>query len=62
MGELLQLAIYRVLIRDLYPALPIRSFLIGLDGPRWLEPSDDELDAALALLARASEGDLPLFA
>jgi ATP-dependent helicase/nuclease subunit A len=59
---LLQLAIYRVLIRDLYPALPIRSFLIGLDGPRWLEPRDDELDAALALLARAPEGDLPLFA
>jgi ATP-dependent helicase/nuclease subunit A len=45
-----QLAIYRALIRDLYPALPIRCFLIGLDGPLWIEPAEVELEGALALL------------
>ena len=34
----------------LYPGRAIRSFLIGLDGPRWLEPADAELDAALSCL------------
>ncbi len=45
-----QLAIYRALARNLYPNLQVRCFLIVLDGPRWLEPSPAELDAALALL------------
>jgi ATP-dependent helicase/nuclease subunit A len=48
---LVQLAIYRLLARDLYPKLKVRCFLIGLDGPVWFEPSDAELAAALALLA-----------
>jgi ATP-dependent helicase/nuclease subunit A len=47
----LQLAVYRALLRKLYPGRPIRSFLIGLDGPRWLEPQDFELDEALSLIS-----------
>jgi ATP-dependent helicase/nuclease subunit A len=53
---LVQLAIYRALARDLYPKLEIRCFLIGLDGPVWFEPNDDELGAALALLAAQIAG------
>ena len=48
---LVQLAIYRALARDLYPGRPIRCFLIVLDGPRRLEPSEQELEAALGLIA-----------
>jgi ATP-dependent helicase/nuclease subunit A len=48
---LVQLAIYRALARDLYPGRPIRCFLFVLDGPRRLEPSEKELDAALGLIA-----------
>jgi ATP-dependent helicase/nuclease subunit A len=47
----LQLAIYRALLRKLYPGRPIRCFLIGLDGPRWREPVDSELEAALSLIS-----------
>jgi len=47
---LAQLAIYGALARDLYPKLPVRCFLIGLDGPHWLEPGDVELSAALSLI------------
>jgi ATP-dependent helicase/nuclease subunit A len=48
---LVQLAIYRALARDLYPGRSIRCFLFVLDGPRRLEPSEKELDAALGLIA-----------
>ncbi|MFI5011743.1 MAG: double-strand break repair helicase AddA [Hyphomicrobiales bacterium] len=44
---LMQLAIYRSLARDLYPGRPVRCYLIVLDGPDRLEPSDMELEAAL---------------
>ncbi len=46
-----QLAIYRALVRDLYPGRPIRCFLIELDGPRRLEPTEQELENALQLIS-----------
>jgi ATP-dependent helicase/nuclease subunit A len=50
MRALAQLAIYRVLLRGLYPGFSIRCFLIGLDGPSLIEPEEAELEAALALI------------
>jgi ATP-dependent helicase/nuclease subunit A len=47
---LAQLAIYRALLRGLYPGRSIRCFLVGLDGPSLIEPEDAELEAALALI------------
>jgi ATP-dependent helicase/nuclease subunit A len=46
-----QLAIYRALVRDLYPGRPIRCFLIELEGPRRLEPKEQELEDALRLIS-----------
>lgn len=46
-----QLAIYRALARDLYPGRAIRCILIELDGPRRLEPSEQELADALRLIS-----------
>ncbi|MBV9974531.1 MAG: double-strand break repair helicase AddA [Hyphomicrobiales bacterium] len=46
-----QLAIYRALARNLYPAHPVRCFLIELDGLRRLELTDTDLDEALRLIS-----------
>ncbi|MBV9518717.1 MAG: double-strand break repair helicase AddA [Hyphomicrobiales bacterium] len=48
---LVQLAVYRALVRNLYPDLPIRCFLIELDGPHRLEPGEKDLEEALRLIS-----------
>ncbi|SDR00393.1 DNA helicase/exodeoxyribonuclease V, subunit A [Rhizobiales bacterium GAS113] len=49
---LVQLAIYRELVRDLYPGRSIGCVLILLDGPSLIRPGDAELDRALRLLSK----------
>jgi ATP-dependent helicase/nuclease subunit A len=46
-----QLAIYRELVRALYPGRPVGCALVLLDGPSLIRPSETELDRALTLLA-----------
>jgi ATP-dependent helicase/nuclease subunit A len=42
-----QLALYRMLLRDIYPGRRVRAFLIWTQGPRVQELSDSDLDASL---------------
>ena len=48
-----QLALYRLLLREIYPEKPVRAFLVWTAGPVVQELSDAELDAALALIKAA---------
>jgi len=45
---LAQLAIYRTLLAETHPGLPVRALLVWTLGPRIVEPSASELDRALA--------------
>ena len=49
-AALVQLAIYRALMRDLYSDRPVDCVLVVLDGPRLVRPGAAELDRALAIL------------
>jgi ATP-dependent helicase/nuclease subunit A len=43
-----QLALYRALLQEIYPARPVRAFLIWTSGPLVRELAEDELAGALA--------------
>jgi ATP-dependent helicase/nuclease subunit A len=45
-----QLALYRALLREIYPARPVRAFLIWTTGPLVRELTAAELDEALATI------------
>jgi ATP-dependent helicase/nuclease subunit A len=45
-----QLALYRAVLRKLYPDRPVRAVLVWTDIPDLMELSDDALDQALARL------------
>jgi ATP-dependent helicase/nuclease subunit A len=45
-----QLALYRALLKEIYPARPVRAFLIWTTGPLVRELRGEELDAALAAI------------
>jgi ATP-dependent helicase/nuclease subunit A len=49
-----QLALYRAALQPLYREAPIRAALVYLDGPTLASISDQELDAALNVIAAAS--------
>jgi ATP-dependent helicase/nuclease subunit A len=42
-----QMAAYRALLRQLYPGLPVRCFLLWTDGPRLMQLSDEGLAVRL---------------
>ena len=46
-----QLALYRALLKEIYPARPVRAFLIWTTGPLVRELRGDELDAALSAIS-----------
>ncbi len=48
-----QLALYRALLRDIYPDRPVRAFLIWTSGPAIRELAGEELDRALATIRAA---------
>ncbi|MBX3579328.1 MAG: double-strand break repair helicase AddA [Rhizobiaceae bacterium] len=48
-----QMALYRELLRPLYPGRPVRAALLFTEAPRLVEIPDDALDAALARLTAA---------
>jgi ATP-dependent helicase/nuclease subunit A len=50
-----QLALYRAALQPLYREAPIRAALVYLDGPTLAPISGDELDAALDVIAAASQ-------
>jgi ATP-dependent helicase/nuclease subunit A len=47
-GYLAQLALYRAVLRPIYPAKPVRALLLWTAGPTLMEIPSDRLDAALA--------------
>jgi ATP-dependent helicase/nuclease subunit A len=51
-----QLALYRALLQEIYPARLVRAFLIWTSGPLVRELAEDELAGALAHVSAASPG------
>jgi ATP-dependent helicase/nuclease subunit A len=50
-----QLALYRAVLRQLYPQKSLRAALLWTEGPEFMEISSPALDAALASLDRGCE-------
>jgi ATP-dependent helicase/nuclease subunit A len=52
-GYVAQLALYRALLAELYPARRVRAFLIWTSGPLVRELRNDELEGALSAVKAA---------
>ena len=54
-GYVRQLALYRAVLRKLYPQLPVRAALLWTETPELMEISTPALDAALATVVQRDE-------
>jgi ATP-dependent helicase/nuclease subunit A len=54
-GYVRQLALYRAVLRKLYPQLPVRAALLWTEIPELMEISTPALDAQLATIVRGDE-------
>ena len=55
MGYLRQLALYRAVLRKIYPQLPVRAALLWTETPELMEISSPALDAQLAAIIHGNE-------